>query len=299
MRIALVQQSAAPDREHNVARGLAAVATAARAGAQLVAFAELAFERFHPQRPASGNVLRLAEPVPGPVTDRFARVARELGVVVVLNLYERDGDRAFDCSPVIDADGTLLGRTRMVHITDYACFHEQGYYTPGDTGAPVYQTRAGAIGVAICYDRHYPEYMRALALGGADLVVVPQAGSVGEWPDGLYEAEMRVAAFQNGYFVALCNRVGREECLTFSGESFVCDPDGRVVSRAAAMEKTILYADIDLTSTSSSHARRLFMQHRRPELYADWVSSRQALSGNRNRRSEDQEHLDLKISNNS
>ena len=97
----------------------------------------------------------------------------------------------------------------MVHITDYACFHEQGYYTPGDTGAPVYPTRAGRIGVAICYDRHYPEYMRALAVAGADLVVVPQAGAVGEWPDGLYEAEMRVAAFQNGYHVALCNRVGR------------------------------------------------------------------------------------------
>ena len=79
--------------------------------------------------------------------ERFARAARELGVVVVLNLYEREGTRAFDCSPVIDADGTLLGRTRMVHITDYPCFHEQGYYAPGDTGAPVYQTRAGAIGV--------------------------------------------------------------------------------------------------------------------------------------------------------
>ena len=271
MRIALVQQSATPDKDHNAARGLAALETAARAGAEIVAFAELAFERFHPQRPADGSALHLAEPVPGPLTDRFARAARDLGVVVVLNLYERDGEQAYDCSPVIDADGTLLGRTRMVHITDYACFHEQGYYAPGDTGAPVYRTRAGAVGVAICYDRHYPEYMRALALNGADVVVVPQAGSVGEWPDGLYEAEMRVAAFQNGYFVALCNRVGREECLTFAGESFVCDPEGRVVARAPAMEEAVLHADLDLTAPSSSHARRLFLQHRRPELYAEWV----------------------------
>ncbi len=101
----------------------------------------------------------------------------------------------------------------MIHITEYHCFHEQGYYAPGDTGAPVYDTAAGRIGVAICYDRHYPEYMRALALEGAELVIVPQAGSVGEWPAGLYEAEMQVAAFQNGYFTALCNRVGPEECL--------------------------------------------------------------------------------------
>ena len=160
----------------------------------------------------------------------------------------------------------------MIHITDYACFHEQGYYTPGDTGAPVYDTRTGRIGVAICYDRHYPEYMRALAVGGADLVVVPQAGAVSEWPEGLYEAEMRVAAFQNGYYVALCNRVGEEDCLTFAGESFVCAPDGQVIARAAAMEDAILYADVDLAATTTSHARRLFLRDRRPDLYGAWIA---------------------------
>ncbi len=113
--------------------------------------------------------------------------------------------------------------------------------------------------------------MRALALGGADLVVVPQAGAVDEWPEGLYEAEMRVAAFQNGYFVALCNRVGGEDCLTFAGESFVCAPDGRVVARAPRLEDVVLTADIDLAEAAASHARRLFLQHRRPELYAEWA----------------------------
>src|SRR5215210_4651610 len=271
MRIALVQQRADADKRSNVARGLAALEEAARTGVELVAFAELAFERFHPQRPASGDPLSLAETIPGPTTDLFQRKARELGVVVVLNLYERDGAHAYDSSPVIDADGSLLGRTRMIHITDYPCFHEQGYYTPGDTGAPVYRTAAGGIGVAICYDRHYPEYMRALALAGADVVVVPQAGAVGEWPDGLYEAEMQVSAFQNGYFVALCNRVGQEECLRFAGESFICAPDGRVIARAAAMQDEVLAANIDLGENASSHARRLFLQHRRRELYADWI----------------------------
>ncbi len=271
MKIALVQQYASPDSSDNLERGLAALGEAARAGARVVAYAELAFERFHPQRPASAEPWTLAEPVPGPTTEAFAVRARALGVVVILNLYERDGTRAYDCSPVIDADGTLLGRTRMIHITDYPCFHEQGYYTPGDTGAPVYHTKAGAIGVAICYDRHYPEYMRALAVGGADLVVVPQAGALDEWPEGLYEAEMRVAAFQNGYFVALCNRVGREECLTFAGESFVCAPDGAVVARAGAMRDEVLYADIDLAAAGQSHARRLFMRDRRPELYGSWI----------------------------
>jgi N-carbamoylputrescine amidase len=127
------------------------------------------------------------------------------------------------------------------------------------------------IGVAICYDRHYPEYMRGLAQGGAEVVFVPQAGAVDEWPEGLYEAEVRVAAFQNGYFVALCNRVGAEECLTFAGESFVCSPNGRVIARAERLATTILYADLDLREVPQSHARRLFLQNRRPELYADWV----------------------------
>ena len=205
------------------------------------------------------------------MTEAFSARARELGVVVVLNLYERDGDRCFDCSPVIDADGTLLGRTRMVHITDYEGFHEQGYYAPGDTGVPVYETRVGKIGVAICYDRHYPEYMRGLALGGAELVVVPQAGAVDEWPEGLYEAEMRVAAFQNGYFVALCNRVGREERLHFAGESFVCSPSGQVVARADRDRDQILYTDLDLEEAASSHASRLFLRDRRPDLYRSWL----------------------------
>jgi predicted amidohydrolase len=114
-------------------------------------------------------------------------------------------------------------------------------------------------------------YMRGLALDGAEVVFVPQAGAIDEWPEGLYEAEVRVAAFQNGYFVALCNRVGAEECLTFAGESFVCSPDGRVIARADRLTSTILYADLDLREVAASHARRLFLRHRRPELYASWV----------------------------
>jgi N-carbamoylputrescine amidase len=113
--------------------------------------------------------------------------------------------------------------------------------------------------------------MRALAVAGADLVIVPQAGAVDEWPEGLYEAEMRVAAFQNGYFTALCNRVGQEDCLDFAGESFVCGPDGEVIARAAKSKDEVLFAEIDLAKLSESNARRLFLKHRRPELYGDWL----------------------------
>ncbi|MEO7157349.1 MAG: nitrilase-related carbon-nitrogen hydrolase [Vicinamibacterales bacterium] len=272
MKIALIQQHATKDKSANVARGLAALETAARNGAQLACFAELAFEWFYPQRPAEANCRELAEPIDGPTVTAFQKKSKQLGLVTVINLYERDGNDTYDSSPVIDADGTLLGVTRMVHITEYPCFHEQGYYTPGDTGAPVFKTRAGAIGVAICYDRHFPEYMRALAVNGADLVIVPQAGAVDEWPEGLYEAEMRVSAFHHGYFTALCNRVGKEECLDFAGESFVCGPDGRVIARGGKSRDDIVYAELDYAELANSNARRLFMKHRRPGLYADWLS---------------------------
>ncbi|MCK5584763.1 GNAT family N-acetyltransferase [Candidatus Bipolaricaulota bacterium] len=272
MRIALVQQHATSDKAENLARGLKAVREAARQGAKLVCFAELAFEPFYPQRPSDGGHRELAEPIPGPITDALCALAEKLGVVIVPNLYECAGEDSFDTSPIIDADGRMLGLSRMNHIPDYEAFHEKTYYTPGDLDAPVFSTAVGRIGVAICYDRHYPEMMRALALGGADLVLVPQAGAIDEWPEGLFEAEMRVAAFQNGYFVALCNRVGKEEILEFAGESFVCDPGGNVIARAAKSKDDILICDIDLDQVASSHARKLFLPDRRPELYAGWLS---------------------------
>jgi predicted amidohydrolase len=271
MKIALVQQRATGDRSANRARGIAAVEKAAGLGASVVCFAELAFDPFYPQTHATPEALARAEPVPGPTTDAFVAKAAELRLVLVLNLFERDGERTYDSSPVIDADGSILGVTRMVHITDYPCFHERDYYAPGDTGAPVYRTEHGRIGVAICYDRHYPEYMRALAVAGAEIVFTPQAGAAGEWPEGLFEAEMRVAAFQNGYFTALCNRVGEESRIEFAGESFVCDPEGVVLGRAGQGTEEILVCEVDLEMARTSHARRLFHRDRRPDLYGQWL----------------------------
>jgi N-carbamoylputrescine amidase len=268
MKIALVQQHASPDRSRNLDSGLAALETAASQGADLVAFAELAFTRFLPQYPSTPVSLSLAEPVPGPTTELFMQRAKELKVVVVLNLFERDGDRrTYDCSPVIDADGTLAGKNRMVHVLEAPCYHEKDYYAPGDLGAGVFDTRAGRIGIAICYDRHFPEYMRALGCKGARLVVVPQAGAVDEWPPGVFEAELQTAAFQNGYFTALVNRVGEEDRLTFAGESFVTDPNGRVAARAPQGIDCILYHELDFEMIEDCAAHKYFLQDRRPELY--------------------------------
>jgi N-carbamoylputrescine amidase len=272
MRIALIQQHAAEDRTENLERALDNMGAAKQRGADCVVFPEVGLTRFFPQRRGFSEAAEWAEAIPGPTADRIAARARELSVVTVFNMYERDEDgRTFDSSPVFEADGTLLGLTRMVHITDYDWFHEQEYYDPGDRGAPVYSTSAGRIGVAICYDRHYPEYMRALGVAGAEVVTIPQAGAIGEWPEGMYEAEIRTAAFQNGYFAALCNRVGPEEKITFAGESFVSDPEGVVLARGATLEDDIVVADLDLRAAAESTARRLFWKDRRPELYGDWL----------------------------
>jgi len=271
MRIALAQLASTPDRETNLARVESAMREARSAGADLVTFPEVVLDRFFPARPDDRAAFSLAEPIPGPITERIAALARELALVTVFNLYEVDGEgRRFDSSPVFDADGKMLGVTRMVHITEYEGFHEQSYYHPGDYGMPVYATRVGRIGVAICDDRHFPEVMRTLGVQGAELVVIPQAGAVGEWPEWMYEAELRTAAFQNGYFVALCNRVGEEGKLTFAGESFVTDHEGRILARGKSLAEDFVVCDLDLRLAKESTARRLFFRHRRPELYRDW-----------------------------
>jgi N-carbamoylputrescine amidase len=270
MKIALVQQHATKDFEENLQRGIDAFRQAAQQGAELVAFAELAFSWFLPQINATPESLARAEPVPGPTTEKFSKLAKEHRVVAVLNLFERAGENTYDSSPVIDADGTLLGVTRMIHIMEGPGFHEKGYYTPGNLHGFVHQTKVGQVGVAICYDRHFPEYMRALGLKGAEIVIVPQAGALEEWTEGIFEAELQIAAFQNGYFAALVNRVGKEDVVHFSGESFVVNPQGEVIAQAPAGKDFILFAECDFRQIPQSHAKKHFFRDRRPEFYSSF-----------------------------
>jgi len=272
-RIALIQQSASADNVANIEKGLANALEAIQNGAKILVFPELAFTRFFPQHHLQGNRLDLAEPIPGPTTEPFCELAAEHGVVIVLNLYERSGMNAYDSSPVIDADGSILGTTRMMHITQYESFYEQEYYDPGDSGAPVYETAHGRLGVCICYDRHYPEYLRSMALKDAEIIVIPQAGAAGEWPQGVFEAELQAGSFQHGFYMALSNRVGAEEVLTFAGESFITDPMGQVIAQAPSGRDAILYADLDYRKVSSSPARQLFLRHRRSDQYSDLSNS--------------------------
>lgn len=267
MKIALIQFRAKASKEENIKRGIIALKRAARQGANLAVFPELSFLPFFPQKPNDKGARRLAETIPGPTTKIIAAAAKELGLVVVFNLYERDGRQTYDSSPVVRADGTIAGVVRMVHIMEGPGFYEKRYYCPGNRYPLVFPTEVGRIGVAICYDRHFPEYMRALALQGAEIVVVPQAGAVGEWPPRIFEAELQVAAFQNGYFAALANRVGKEEVVEFAGESYVVDPWGKILAQAPAGKETILVVDCDLSLISESPAKKHFLPDRRQQVY--------------------------------
>lgn len=269
MRIALIQFQAGDDPDLNLRRAAAAFEEAARGGARLIAFPELAFLPFLPQIPAAErpDFQRFAQTIPGPATEEFSALARRYGAVAVLNLFEKDGRETFDSSPVIDADGRLLGTTRMIHIMDGHGFYERGYYAPGRNAKLVYETAAGKVGVVICYDRHFPEITRATGLAGAEIVVIPQAGILNEWGEGVFEGEVQVASLQNGYFGALCNRVGREPVLHFSGESFVTDPRGRVIARAPREAERILFADCDFSLLGESPAKKHFLLDRRPGAY--------------------------------
>lgn len=276
MKIALVQQHATKEPQENLDRGVEAFHKAVAEGAKLVAFAELAFLPFLPQKPATPDSASYAETIPGPTTEIFRELAKKHETVVVLNLFETDGKNTYDSSPVIDADGALCGTTRMVHIMDGMGFHEKGYYTPGDTLKFVHQTRIGRVGVAICYDRHFSEYMRQLGLQGAEIVLIPQAGAVGEWPEGLFQAEIQVAAFQNGYFAALVNRVGKEDSLHFAGESFIVGPEGKILAQAPQDKDFILFADCDFHAIAESPAKRFFIPDRRPDFYEKFSLEKQS-----------------------
>ncbi len=271
-KVALAQLAAGPDREANRVAALEAIEQAARAGARLVVFPEMGFDRFFPQYRADARFFDWAEPIPGPTVERLQAAARAHGIAIVANIFERAGrGEYYDASPVIDAGGRLLGRSRMVHIAEATLFNEKFYYRPGDGEFAVYPSAAGCLGVAICYDRHYPEQLRILALRGCEILAVPLAAIArDQWP--MFEMEMQVASFQNQLWSIVVNRVGREDQMEFLGRSFVVDPYGRVVARAADGAPDLLIVDVDLDMIDAARRVIPHFRDRRPELYAPIAS---------------------------
>jgi predicted amidohydrolase len=264
MKIALVQMEMTERVDENLEKTLRFMGEAAQNYASLVCFPEIQLSPFFPQhrdRDVSKYVMELSHPAVQSIREK----CRELGLVAVPNLYLEQGGQRFDASPVIDSDGSVLGVSKMVHIVQAPQFYERDYYTQSETGFQVYETSVGKVGVVICFDRHFPESTRACALKGAELVVIPTANTKTE-PLDIFEAEIRVAAYQNNMYIAMCNRVGLEDEMDFCGESLVMDPNGNLIAKAKGREQ-ILYAEILPDLVRESRENRPYFKLRRPEAY--------------------------------
>lgn len=186
--------------------------------------------------------------------------------MVVPNVYLESGGKPYDASILIGREGEIIGTQKMVHVAQVPQFYEQDYYTPSDDGFHVFDTESGRIGIVICFDRHYPESIRTEALRGADLILIPTANTKAE-PSEMFEWEIRVQAFWNSTAVAMCNRVGLEGEMDFSGESLVTDAGGNLLAKADDTEQ-ILYADLDLRESARIRNAKPYTSLRRPDMYS-------------------------------
>jgi N-carbamoylputrescine amidase len=276
-RIALVQQRAHRDPERNLERAEAAVREAAERGAVLVCLQELFRTEYFPQeeRPECFDV---AEPIPGPSTEHMSKLASELGLVLVVPVFERRAAGVYHNSAVvIDASGETAGIYRKMHIPDDPGFYEKFYFAPGDGGFETFETAVGRIAALICWDQWFPEAARLAGLDGAELLLFPTAIGWVDADDREVQAAQREAwitvqrahAIANGIFVAAANRVGREREISFYGSSFVCDPGGRILAQSPADREDVLVVDCDLGLIEEQRRAWPFLRDRRIDAYGD------------------------------
>ena len=270
-KIALLQLCAGPDPSANVDRTEAKIREAAAAGAGIVCLQELFNARYFPQK-VDVDRYALAEPLPSPTTTRMQALAKELEVVLIVPIFEEARPGVYFNSVVVyDADGAYLGKYRKTHIPDSPQYHEKFYFTPGDLGYPVFQTRFGVIAVGICWDEWFPEVARIFALAGAELLFYPSA--IGSEPDrpgyssaGAWKTVLCSHGITNGVFIAAVNRVGVEDDMEFYGESFVSDPFGNVIASAGSDEEVLL-ADVDFSRNRELRELFHFLRDRRVDTY--------------------------------
>ena len=276
--VGLVQMRCGPDPGSNLEKAAVWVRQAAQAGAQLICLPELFRSPYFCQR-QDPSIFDLAEPVPGPTTERLGRVAREAGAVIVAPVFERRSAGVYhNTAAVLDADGSLLGLYRKMHIPDDPLYFEKYYFTPGDLGFRAFDTRYGRIGVLVCWDQWFPEGARLTALQGANILFYPTAigwhprekAEFGPAQFQAWQLIQRAHALANGVYVAAVNRVGHEGPaaggLEFWGGSFVSDPFGGIVKQAGH-EEEVLIVPCDLRRIEEIRRNWPFLRDRRIDAY--------------------------------
>lgn len=276
-RLALLQSRNFPSKSAALEAHERLIRAAAAGGAQIVVTQELFMTPYfcNVEDPAAFD---LADPLPGPVTDRLGVLAGELGIVLVSSLFEHRGPGLYHNTAAIhDADGRLLGLYRKSHIPQDPAFEEKFYFTPGDSGWPVWDTRYGKIGVLICWDQWYPEAARLMALGGAEVLVYPTAigwlpaekAELGAAQHCAWETVQRGHAVANGCYLAAVNRTGTEGDTEFWGRSFVVNPYGEITAKASTENEEILFHDIDLNAVEAFRRIWPFFRDRRIDAYGE------------------------------
>ena len=280
VKVGLVQMKAESTPEKNLKRALSGLEEAARRGARIACLQEL-FRTPYFCRTEDHRKFRLAEPIPGPTTRALSGVAARLGIVIIGSLFERRAEGIYhNTAVVLDADGTLAGTYRKMHIPDDPGFYEKFYFAPGDLGFRAFTTKFGRIAVLVCWDQWFPEGARLAALAGAQILFYPTA--IGRVPaDSLevaagqrdaWQTIQRAHAIANGVFVAAVNRVGREGNLDFWGHSFVCDPSGKVLAQAGNRKEEVLVADCDMALIEETRQMWPFLRDRRVDAYRGLLS---------------------------
>ncbi len=276
--VALIQMSCNDTAEANLKKALERIAEAAKKGAKIVALPEIFLGPYFCQRPDDNTAFDLAEPMPdGPTVKALSAAAKQHGIVLIGgSLFEKGSDGKFyNTAPVFGPDGGLIGMYRKTHIPEDILYHEQHYFTPGDTGVRVFETPLGKIAVLICYDQWFPEAARIAALQGAEMIFYPTAIGViddqveenitGDWQGMWTNAQLGHAAVNNIY-VCPINRVGKEGAITFWGGSFIADPSSKILAKGGNKEEIVM-ADCDLSRVKPLQKAWRFLNERRPETY--------------------------------
>jgi N-carbamoylputrescine amidase len=278
VRVGLIQLTAEDTPAANVRKTLPRIEEAAAKGAKIIGLQEMFTTKYFCINQDPKN-FDLAEPIEtGPSVTELAKAAKRLGVVIVAPLFEARGSEVYhNTAAVIDADGTVLGKYRKMHIPQDPGFEEKFYFTPGDLGFRTWKTAHGDIGVLICWDQWYPEAARLTALGGAQILFYPTAigwlpeekAALGHAQHNAWETVQRGHGVANGCYVAATNRVGTEGRTQFWGQSFVSDPYGEIVARASVEQEEVLLADCDLVKQREFRRIWPFFRDRRIDAYGD------------------------------
>jgi N-carbamoylputrescine amidase len=282
VRLGLLQAQCSPDPAANLKKTLQMAERAAKQGAQIICTQELFRSQYFCQE-ENHEHFKLAEPIPGPSSAAFQKLAKKLGVVIIASLFEKRASGVYhNTAAIIDATGELLGIYRKMHIPDDPLYYEKFYFTPGDLGFRAWPTKFGKVGVLICWDQWYPEGARLTAMHGAEILFYPTAigwhpkekAEFGDKQYGAWELIQRSHGVANGCYVAVPNRVGHEkpvdgDGIEFWGQSFVSGTSGEVLAKASPKKEEVLVVPVDLAKVDVTRTHWPFLRDRRIDAYGD------------------------------